>query len=216
MQQVALAAAVAAVLAAPALAGLVPPGESRFSADAVIYLKGDPFASVGNDGDSLGYLAADLDNQLVGDVMTWLQSSESQFSVSSQMGTNMEVGAEGSSYGSGYYSIDGTQPLLVDWAWSNVGDQGGWRVLDANNNVVASLTFVAGQFVSTGGSFGSDSTGNTSLNLSAGDYKLEAFFFSVQMPSSSNVTFSFGAIPTPGAVALVGIAGALTGGRRRR
>ena len=78
--------------------------------------------------------------------------------------------------------------------------------------LVAALEFSNNVFTSRGGTFSETASGIDSLNLAAGDYQLISYYSAVTMPSTSRVTFSFGAIPAPGAAAFA-VAGML---RRRR
>lgn len=186
---------------------------ARFNVSSTIFVDEDIFAGVANDGNDLGLLDADVDGGLFGFVSTDTMSTASMLRISGAVG--MLNGAEGNSLGNGSYAIDGTLPILVDWNWSSVAGSGGWSIRDSLGNVVASLTFANGTYSSVGGDFGTVPTGNTSVNLAAGTYTFEALFINAGN-ATSEVVFSFGAVPAPGAVALAGIAGALSGGRRRR
>ena len=57
--------------------------------------------------------------------------------------------------------------------------------------------------------------GSTTLDLGAGDYRFEAYYSATTMPSGSQVDFYFVPVPAPGAMALLGVAGAIAGARRR-
>lgn len=186
---------------------------SRFNVSSTIFVDDDVFAGVANADNTLGLLEADVDGGLFGFASTDTMSTASMLRVSGSIG--MLAGAEGNSLGSGSYAIDGTQPILVDWDWSSVSGSGGWSIRNSLGTVVASLTFSNGTYSSLGGDFGTVPVGNASVILAAGTYTFEALFINAGN-ATSEVVFTFGAIPAPGAVALVGIAGALTGGRRRR
>lgn len=208
MRTLALALAGAVAIATPASAQT-----SRFNVASTIYVEGDVFAGSANNGDTLGLLEADVNGGLFGFALTDVTSDAMMLSIDSSIG--MLNGAEGNCLGSGRYAIDGTQPVLVNWNWSSVAGSGGWQIRNSLGTVVASLTFVGGAYTSLGGDFGSSPAGATSVNLGAGTYTFESLFINAGT-ATSNVVFSFGAIPAPGAIALLGMAGALTGSRRRR
>jgi hypothetical protein len=186
---------------------------SRFNVSSTIFVEDEIFAGVANANNSLGFLEADVNGGIFGFAETDVMSSDFMLAINGSVG--MLAGAEGNSLGSGSYDIDGTQPIQVDWNWSSVSGSGGWSIRNSFGAVVASLTFSNGTYSSFGGDFGSAQAGNASVLLAAGTYTFESLFINAGN-ATTNVVFTFGAIPAPGAVALVGIAGALTGGRRRR
>ena len=63
--------------------------------------------------------------------------------------------------------------------------------------------------------YASSGAGSTTLDLGAGDYRFEAYYSATTMPSTSQVDFYFVPVPAPGAMALLGVAGAIAGARRR-
>lgn len=208
MRSLALALAGAVAIATSASAQ-----SSRFTVSSTIFVEGDPFAGSANAGNSLGLLEADVNGGSFGYAQTDVMSSAVMLSIDGAIG--MLNGAEGNSLGSGRYDIDGTQPILVNWNWSSVAGLGGWQIKNSLGTVVASLTFADGAYTSLGGDFGTSQAGSTSVSLGAGTYTFESLFINAGT-ATSNVVFTFGAIPAPGAVALLGMAGAFAGGRRRR
>ena len=202
-----------AIAGALAMATAASAQSSRFNVSSTIFVEGDEFAGVSNSGNTLGELGADVDGGSFGFAQTDIMSSAAMLSISGSIG--MLNGAEGNSLGSGSYAIDGTQPILVDWNWSSVSGLGGWQIKNSLGTVVASLTFSNGAYTSLGGSFGTVPAGNASVNLGAGTYTFESLFINAGT-ATSNVVFTFGAIPAPGAIAMLGMAGAFAGGRRRR
>ena len=126
----------------------------------------------------------------------------------------------GESTGAAYYHVDGTSPVTVDWNWLNLTSTGGWRVWTQDSAgdytvLVAALEFNSTVFSERGGSFSHTGAGSTTLDLGAGDYRFEAYYSATTMPSTSQVDFYFVPVPAPGAMALLGVAGAIAGARRR-
>jgi hypothetical protein len=208
---------VAAFASSAAHAGLVPPGEDRFEVQSTIYVSsGVPSGTVSNYADVDGTINAELDSALAGLASTTLDGQVDHLTISSRMAIKNTMYL-GESYGSAYYHIDGTAPVMVNWSWLNLSSYGGWQVYTqdatgAYTVLVAALEFSNNVFTSRGGTFSETASGTDSLNLAAGDYQLVAYYSSVTMPSTSQVTFSFGAIPAPGAASFA-VAGVL---RRRR
>jgi hypothetical protein len=208
----AIALGSAALLTAIAHAGTVP--SSRFILGSTILLDSETMGEANADSNSVGSLYADLDSGAgTGSVESFMTATEESLSISSIMAVSDIF--RGSSFGSGRYDFASTISLVIDWNWQHTDDAGGWRVLGADGSVAASFTFAAGTFTSEGGSFGTSAVGATVLNLAEGSYTLEAYYFGDTMPTGSVVNFNFGAIPAPGALALLGAAG-LVGTKRRR
>ena len=205
---VAVAAIAATILAASASAGLA----ERFIVSSTLMT--NPPQTAGNAGDVYGLLAADVDTATWGYVRTSMTTAD--FSIS--MGSAMSVYNNqfiGKSQCLATYAIDGTSPIQVDWNWSSLTKTGGWRVMNEAGSTVAELSFNAGVFTSIGGTWAQQSTGLDFINLAAGSYTFEAFYEADQMPASSLVNWNLGAVPAPGCLALLGIAG-LARSRRQR
>lgn len=202
------AAIAAASLATSAFAGLA----ERFIVSST--LMSNPPQTAGNASETFGLLAANVDTATWGYVRTSMTTAD--FSIS--MGSSMSVYNNqflGKSSCLAMYTIDGTSPIQVDWNWSSLTKTGGWRVMDEIGATVAELSFNAGVFTRIGGAWAQQATGLDFINLAAGSYTFEAFYEADQMPSSSLVNWNLGAVPAPGCLALLGIAG-LARSRRQR
>ena len=203
---------------APALAGALACAaaasaqSAQFNVTSSIFLGGDAIAAVSNSSNATGLLEADVDGGTLGYARTDVVSSSVDLTISSAIG--MLQGAEGNTLGSGRFTIDGTLPIIVNWNWSSVSGIGSWSVLNSNGVQVAALSFANGTYQSSGGSFGTSNAGSASLDLAAGTYTLRSLFVN-SGTATSEVSFTFGAIPAPGAIVLLGAAG-LVGTRRRR
>jgi acyl-CoA synthetase (AMP-forming)/AMP-acid ligase II len=83
----------------------------------------------------------------------------------------------------------------------------------AGGTLLQRLSYAAGQFSSTGGSYGQSPSGTATFELAAGIYEFSSSYTAVSMPATSSVEFNWGVIPAPGAAAFA-VAGLI--GRRRR
>ena len=206
------------LLFAPAIAGALASAASataqsaQFNVTSSIFAEGEVIAAVSNASNAFGLLEADVDGVNLGYARTDVVSSSVDLTISSAIG--MLLGAEGNTLGSGRFTIDGTLPILVNWNWSSVAGLGDWSILDSNGVQVAALSFVNGAYQSSGGSFGESTAGSALVNLAAGSYTMRSLFVN-SGTATSEVSFTFGAIPAPGAIVLLGAAG-LVGTRRRR
>lgn len=201
---VATAGALAVALSASA--------QDRFRSHSTISMKGDAIAVANVTSNSYGLTFTDVSEGVLGQAGTDVFAAESTLSVVSS--TGMFLGASGSCFGSGRYTIDGTQSVLVDWNWSSIFGSGGWQIRDSANTIVAALNFDNGTYSTIGGAFSQSLIGNASVSLGAGTYTFESLFIS-SGNDNATVNFSFGAIPAPGAIAMLGIGGALGRSRRR-
>ena len=214
------AASIAALDLSVAHADLVPPGDDRFIVQSTIYsAPGQITGTVGNYEELPGSITATIDSATYGFSSATLDGQVDHLTISSNMAIRNTMYL-GESYGSAYYHIDGSAPVDVTWSWLNLSSYGGWQVYTQDGTgaysvLVAALEFSNSVFSSRGGSFSQTASGADTLNLAAGNYQLIARYSSVVMPSTSQVTFSFGAIPAPGAVALLGLVGTMAGKRRR-
>ena len=207
----ALAVVAVTALAPIASAAVVP---ARFSASSSVMFGGDVFDFAGASRNDFGLVSANLfSGDDVGTVETSLTASDSSLTIASTMGVSPEF--NGDSIGQGRYDFADSTTVAIDWSWLDLSVDGGWRILDSSGATVASLTFLAGQFTAVGGDFMTAQAGFATVNLGAGTYTFVASYEADTMPTSSTVTFSFGAIPAPGAIALLGAAG-LVGSFRRR
>ena len=206
-----LALAAIASLTPVAAAAVVP---ARFSATSALISEGDVLDFSSASRNDLGLVQADLDSgAALGTVQTFLSASDTSLTIASSMGVSTEFNGE--SMGQGRYDFTDSTIVNVSWSWLDVSVEGGWKILDSGGTAIAELTFLAGQYTVTGGDFATAQAGFGSLTLGAGTYTFVAFYEADTMPTSSTVTFAFGAIPAPGAIALLGAAG-LVGSFRRR
>ncbi len=202
------AAIAAAAFATSAFAGLA----ERFMVSST--LMSNPPQTAGNASETYGLLAADVDTATWGYVRTTMTTADFSISMASAMSVyNNQYLGKSSCLAT--YTIDGTSPIQVDWNWSSLAQTGGWRVTDEIGATVAELSFNAGVFTRIGGSWAQQSTGLDFINLAAGSYTFEAFYDADQMPASSLVNWNLGAVPAPGAFALIGAAGLVRSRRRR-
>jgi uncharacterized protein (TIGR03382 family) len=164
-------------------------------------------------------IVANVGSATYGSTSTSLTSTATFLQISSTM-TPATV-YRGSSLGNGLYDLTVGRIVEVTWAWSHTSDSGGWRIVNnANETVLASLTFSAGVFTRVGGSWPTTASGTTNVNITAaGTYRLEAFYFGKVNAGSPNTTslaeFRLTTIPLPGSAALLVVAAA-AGSRRRR
>jgi MYXO-CTERM domain-containing protein len=198
----------AATIAGSALAGTV----DRFIVSSTIMTAPPQTAGIG--GDTYGQWAADVDTATYGYVRTMMTTADFSISMASSMSIS-NGSFLGMSSCDAIYTIDGANPIMVDWNWGSLAKTGGWKVLNEAGNTVAALTFNAGAFTSIGGAWAQASSGVEYFNLAAGTYTFQAFYNADQMPTSSLVNFNLGAIPGPGALALIGVAGFWRSRRRR-
>ena len=198
---------VALVFAGSAAAGIVAPFVVQSA------LMANPPQQAGNEGDTFGLLAADVDAATYGYVHTHMTTADFSITMQSEMliFNNLYLGKSSSD---ATYQMVGTNIVKVDWNWANLNKTGGWSITDATGATVAALSFTASSFTTTGGNWSKTSIGTAYVTLGAGTYGYHAFYQADQMPTSSRVDFNLHYTPAPGALALMGMAG--LGGRRRR
>lgn len=162
-----------------------------------------------------GAISADVSTALYGSVFSELDATDAALEMSSAMAILGNYAGEAS--GLAVYTFAAPVTVLVQWSWSNLDLDGGWGVADVGSGepvYVASLEFVDGSFSTVGG-FSTAASGSGTFVLAAGTYHFTSSFRAQTMPATSNVLFTF-VVPAPGAFAILGAAGLVAGGARRR
>lgn len=162
-----------------------------------------------------GAISADVSTALYGSVFSELDATDAALEMSSAMAILGNYAGEAS--GLAVYTFAAPVTVLVQWSWSNLDLDGGWGVSDVGSGEpvdVASLEFVDGSFSTVGG-FSTAASGSGTFVLAAGTYHFTSSFRAQTMPATSNVLFTF-VVPAPGAFAILGAAGLVAGGARRR
>jgi uncharacterized protein (TIGR03382 family) len=192
---------------------------SRFNVESKMMLNTTTLLSIGQSAPDHSPIVANVGSAVYGNASTSLASTATFLQISSTMTPTTVY--RGSSLGNGLYDLTVGRIVEVKWAWSHTSDSGGWRIVNnANETVLASLTFSAGVFTRVGGSWPTTASGTTNVNITAaGTYRLEAFYFGKVNAGSPNTTslaeFRLTTIPLPGSAALLVVAAA-AGSRRRR
>lgn len=205
-----IVAAVGALAVALSAAAGTP---DRFRSHSTIFDPADPenpIAIANVTSSAYGLTFTDVSEAGLGQAGTDVFAQASTLSVVST--TGMAQGASASCFGSGIYTIDGTESVLVDWNWSRILGSGGWQIRNSANTVVAALNFSNGTYSTIGGAFSQALVGNATVNLAAGTYTFESLFIS---SGNDSATVNFSLVPAPGAIALLGVGGALGRSRRR-
>lgn len=162
-----------------------------------------------------GAISADVSTTLYGTVLSGLDASDVALEMTSQMAI---VGSfAGDASGIAFYTFEAPVTVLVQWSWSNLDLTGGWSVTDVGSGGpggVVGLGFNDSAFSSLGG-FTEAASGSGTFVLAAGSYHFSSSFSALTMPASSSVLFTF-VVPAPGAFAILGAAGMVAGGGRRR
>jgi hypothetical protein len=162
-----------------------------------------------------GSISADLSTAVYGSVFSELDASDASLAMTSEM--SILGNHPGDASGMAFYTFDAPVTVLVTWSWSNLDLTGGWSVSELGSGEpvdVASLAFSGSTFATVGG-FSTTASGSGTFELAAGSYHFQSQFRAQTMPASSSVVFSF-VVPAPGAFAILGAAGLVAGGTRRR
>ena len=166
-------------------------------------------------GAEYGAISADVSTTLYGSVFSELDASDAALEMSSAMAILGNYAGESS--GLAVYTFSAPVTVLVQWSWSNLDLDGGWAVADVSSGEpvdVASLQFADASFTTVGG-FSTSASGSGTFVLAAGTYHFTSAFRAQTMPATSNVLFTF-VVPAPGAFAILGAAGLVASGTRRR
>jgi len=166
-------------------------------------------------GAEYGTISADVSTALYGSVYSELDASDVALEMSSAMAIPGSYAGESSELA--VYTFDAPVSVLVQWSWSNLNFDGGWGVADFGSGEafdVASLEFIDSSFA-TVGAFSTAASGSGTFVLAAGAYHSTSSFRAQTMPATSSVLFNF-VVPAPGAFAILGAAGLIAGGARRR
>ena len=182
-----------------------------YTADARIYSTPTPQEAAAF-GAAYGTITAELATGTYGNVTSTLTTTATSITMNSAMAVNGGVDGEGNA--SALYSFNEAVMLTVTWNWTKTNRVGSWSVEDVGVAVVNSLSFNNGVFSSVGGDFGQTPSGTSTFLLAAGNYKFNSDYIANSMPAQSQVQFTWGAIPAPGAMAAFALMG--LNGRRRR
>ena len=161
---------------------------------------------------SYGAITAELATGTYGSVTSTLTTAATSITMNSAMTVIGGVDGEGNS--SALYSFNDDVLLTVTWNWTQTNRMGSWSVNSAGDGADHSLSFNNGAFTSVGGDFGQTPSGTSTFVLAAGNYKFNSDYLANSMPAQSQVQFTWGAVPAPGAVAAFALMG--LNGRRRR
>lgn len=194
-----------AVATCPAFAGI-----DLYTADARIY--STPNQEAAAFGAAYGAITAEVATGTYGNVTSTLTTAATSITMSSAMAVNGGVDGEGNA--SALYIFNEAVMLTVTWNWTKTNRVGSWSVEDVGVAVAHSLSFNNGVFSSVGGDFGQTPSGTSTFLLEAGNYKFNSDYIANSMPAQSQVQFTWGAIPAPGAMAAFALMG--LNGRRRR
>ena len=195
----------AVMASCPAFAGV-----DLYTANVKIY--STPNQQTAAFGSSYGALTAQLATATFGDVSSTITTAATSITMNSAMAVNGGVDGEGNS--SALYIFNEAVMLTVTWNWTKTNRVGSWSVVDVGVAVVNSLSFNNGVFSSVGGDFGQTPSGTSTFLLAAGNYEFNSDYIANSMPAQSQVQFTWGAIPAPGAMAAFALMG--LNGRRRR
>lgn len=194
-----------AVASCPAFAGI-----DLYTADARIY--STPNQEAAAFGASYGAITAELATGTYGNVTSTLTTTDTSITMNSAMSVNGGVNGEGNA--SALYIFNEDVVITVTWNWTKTNRVGSWSVEDVGVAIVNSLSFNNGVFSSVGGNFGQSPSGTSTFLLAAGNYEFNSDYIANSMPAQSQVQFTWGAIPAPGAMAAFALMG--LNGRRRR
>jgi len=194
-----------AVASSPAFAGV-----ELYTADVKIYSTPNQEANVVSG--TYGAITADVTTGTFGNVTSTLTTTATSITMNSAMAVN--GGVDGEANASALYIFSDAVMLTVTWNWTKTNRVGSWSVVDVGVAVVNSLSFNNGVFSSVGGDFGQTPSGTSTFLLAAGNYEFNSDYIANSMPAQSQVQFTWGAIPAPGAMAAFALMG--LNGRRRR
>ena len=195
-----------AAASCPAFAGI-----DLYTADAKIYSTPNQEASAF--GAAYGAITAELATGTYGNVTSTLTTTDASITMNSAMAVNGGVDGEGNA--SALYNFNEAVMLTVTWNWTKTNRVGSWSVKNVPGAAVAhSLAFNNGVFNSVGGEFGQTPSGTSTFLLAAGNYEFNSDYIANSMPAQSQVQFTWGPVPAPGALAALALMG--LNGRRRR
>lgn len=163
-------------------------------------------------GSSYGAITAELATATFGNVTSTLTTAATSITMNSAMAVN--GGVDGEAKASALYNFNEAVLLTVTWNWTQTNRMGSWSVQNVGGAIAHSLAFNAGAFTSVGGDFGQTPSGTSTFVLAAGNYKFSSDYIANSMPAQSQVQFTWGAVPAPGAMAAFALMG--LNSRRRR
>jgi hypothetical protein len=194
-----------AMASSPAIAGI-----DLYQANVTLY--SDPNQQSAAFGSSYGAITAELATGTYGNVTSTLTTAATSITMNSAMAVN--GGVDGEANASALYDFNEAVLLTVTWNWTQTNRMGSWSVQNVGGAIAHSLAFNAGAFTSVGGDFGQTPGGTSTFVLAAGNYQFNSAYLANSMPAQSQVQFTWGAVPAPGAMAAFALMG--LNGRRRR
>jgi hypothetical protein len=164
-----------------------------------------------NYADGYSTISAELATGAYGNVISTMTTAETSILMTSNL--TILGGSTGNASATAIYTITSPITVTVTWDWTDLSQAGLWSVNFLGGGTLQRLSYAAGQFSSTGGSYGQSPSGTATFELEAGIYEFTSSYTAVSMPATSSVEFNWGVIPAPGAAAFA-VAGLI--GRRRR
>jgi len=164
-----------------------------------------------NYADGYSTISAELATGAYGNVISTMTTAETSILMTSSM--TILGGSTGNASATAIYTLTSPTTVTVTWDWTDLSQAGLWSVNSLGGAALQRLSYTAGQFSSTGGSYGQSPSGTATFELAAGIYEFTSSYTAVSMPATSSVEFNWGVIPAPGAAAFA-VAGLI--GRRRR
>jgi len=156
-------------------------------------------------------ISSELATGPYGNVISTMTTAETSILMTSSM--TILGGSTGNASATAIYTLTSPTTVTVTWDWTDLSQAGLWSVNSLGGATLQRLSYTAGQFSSTGGSYGQSPSGTATFELAAGIYEFTSSYTAVSMPATSSVEFNWGVIPAPGAAAFA-VAGLI--GRRRR
>ena len=198
------AAAIPALVASQAFAGY-----EFAQVSSTIY--STPQQQSSNYDDGFGTISSELATGPYGNVISTMTTAETSILMTSNL--TILGGSTGNASATAIYTITSPITVTVTWDWTDLSQAGLWSVNFLGGETLQRLSYAAGQFSSTGGSYGDSPSGTATFELAAGMYEFSSSYTAISMPATSSVEFNWGTIPAPGAAAFA-VAGLI--GRRRR
>jgi hypothetical protein len=198
------AAAISALAASQAFAGF-----DFAQVHSTLY--SSPPQESSNYDDGYSTISAELATGAYGTVISTMTTAETSILMTSAM--TILGGSTGNASATAIYTITSPITVTVTWDWTDLSQAGLWSVKQYGGTLLQRLSYAAGQFSSTGGSYGQSPSGTATFELAAGIYEFSRSYTAGSLPATSSVEFNWGVIPAPGAAAFA-VAGLI--GRRRR
>ena len=178
-----LSITLAAVTAAPALAGF-----DFAQVSSTIYTT--PEQQSANFDDGFGTITADLATGAFGNVSSTMTTADASILMTSAMST--QGGVAGNASAAAVYTFASPTTVTVTWDWTDLAQAGDWSVTDLNgSSLLHRLSFLSGQFSTTGGSYNQSASGTATFELAAGLYRFSSSYTAASMPATSSVEFNW-------------------------